>query len=266
MLDQAFERFPGEVEAVEGRIAALQRGHDAQGLRIVIEAAEGRETLVERALAGMTERRMAEIVGQRQRLGEIFVEAERARQRARHLRHFERMGEPGAVMVALVEHENLGLVLEAAEGGRMDDAVAVAAEGAAALADRLGVQPAAALPRIARIRRADMCHPSPSIRPAAWQLTLSTGALNYRVDAVAIGCDSRPEIMTMEANLDGSQRHRDRTGGAQDRRNPAAGAGRHHAARQRRGRRLLGLPVQIRHRARAAPTTTSSSRRAAPRC
>jgi hypothetical protein len=37
----------------------------------------------------------------------------------------------------------------------MDDAVAVAAEGAAALADRLGVQPAAALPRIARETRAD---------------------------------------------------------------------------------------------------------------
>ena len=31
-------------------------------------------------------------------------------------------------MVALVEHENLRLVLEAAERGRMDDAVAVAPE------------------------------------------------------------------------------------------------------------------------------------------
>ena len=155
MLDQAFERFPGEVEAVEGRVAALQRGDDAQGLRIVVEAAEGREAGIERALAGMAERRMAEIVGQRQRLGEVFVDAERARQRARHLRDFERMGEPGAVVVALVEHEDLRLVLEAAEGGRMDDAVAVAAEGAAALAGRLGVQPAAALPRIARKRRAE---------------------------------------------------------------------------------------------------------------
>ena len=185
MLDQAFERFPGEIEAVEGRVAALQRGDDAQGLRIVVEAAIGREAGVERALAGMAERRMAEIVGQRQRLGQIFVDAERARQRPRHLRDFERMGEPGAVVVALVEHENLGLVLEAAEGGRMDDAVAVAAEGAAALADRLGVQPAAALPRIARKRRAECAihrHRSPGCR----QLTLSTGALNYPVDAVAI--------------------------------------------------------------------------------
>src|SRR5580693_3801800 len=110
------------------------------------------------------------------------------------------MGEPGAVMIALVEHEHLGLVLEAAKGGRMDDAVAVAAEGAAALADRLGVQPAAALPRIARKRRAECAihrHRSARLR----QLTLRTGALNYSVDAVAIAANPRPEIMTMEATI-----------------------------------------------------------------
>ena len=84
VLDQAFERFPGEIEPVEARIAALQRGDDAQGLRIVIEAAERGEAVVERALAGMAERRMAEIVRQRQRLGEILVEAAAAaRARAR---------------------------------------------------------------------------------------------------------------------------------------------------------------------------------------
>ena len=82
---------------------------------------------------------MAEVVRQRQRLGEILVEAERAGQRAGDLRHFERMGEPGAVMVALVEHEHLGLVLEAAEGGGMDHPVAIAAERAAGLARRLRI-------------------------------------------------------------------------------------------------------------------------------
>ena len=90
----------------------------------------------------MAERRMAEIVRERQRLGEIFVEPQRAGERTRDLRHFERVGEPGAVVVALVEYEHLRLVLEAAEGRRMDDAVAVAAEGAAAFAraapDRAG--------------------------------------------------------------------------------------------------------------------------------
>ena len=54
--------------------------------------------------------------------------AERAGQRAGDLRDLDRVGEAGAEMVALVVDEHLRLVGEAAEGGRMDDAVAVALE------------------------------------------------------------------------------------------------------------------------------------------
>ena len=128
MLDQPFQRFPGEVEPVESGVAPLERGDDAQRLRVVVEAAGVGEAAVERALAGMAERRMAEVVGERQRLAQILVEPERAGERAGDLRDFERVGEPGAEMVALVEDEHLGLVGQPAEGGRMDDAVAVAAE------------------------------------------------------------------------------------------------------------------------------------------
>ena len=128
VLDQAFQRLPGEIEAVELRVAALQRRDDAQGLRVVVEAAGAFEAFVERALAGMAEGRMAEIVRQRGGLRQILVEPERARERARDLHHFERVGEPRAEMVALVIDENLRLVRQAAEGGGMDDAVAIAAE------------------------------------------------------------------------------------------------------------------------------------------
>ena len=123
----------------------------------MIEAAEGREALVERALAGMAERRMTEIVGKRQRLGEILVEAERAGERAGDLRHFEGVGEPRAVVVALVEDEDLRLVLEPAEGGRVDDAVAVAAERRCGFCSGLRMEPPAALRRIARVGRARAC-------------------------------------------------------------------------------------------------------------
>ena len=64
VLDQPFERLPGEIEAVEGGIAALERGHHPQRLRVVVEAAAGGKAAIERALAGMAERRMAEIVRQ----------------------------------------------------------------------------------------------------------------------------------------------------------------------------------------------------------
>ena len=66
VFDQPLQRLPGEIETVEGRVAALQRRHHAQRLGVVIEAAERREALVERPLAGVAERRMAEVVGQRQ--------------------------------------------------------------------------------------------------------------------------------------------------------------------------------------------------------
>src|SRR5271167_2288485 len=102
----------------------------------MIEAAEGTEALIECALAGMAEGRMTEVVGKRQRLGEVLVEVKRAGERAGDLRNLERVGEPRAVMVAFIEHEYLGLVLEAAKGTRVDDAVAVAPKRTAAFAGR----------------------------------------------------------------------------------------------------------------------------------
>ena len=83
---------------------------------------------VERVLAGVAERRVAEVVAERDRLGEVLVEREGAGQRAGELRDLDGVGQPGAEMVALVMHEHLRLVGEAAEGGGMDDAVAVALE------------------------------------------------------------------------------------------------------------------------------------------
>src|SRR5688572_29023603 len=53
-----------------------------------------------------------------------------------------------------MRHENLCLMLQAAEGGRMDDAVAVALERRAGRAFRFRVETAARLRRIAGIGRA----------------------------------------------------------------------------------------------------------------
>ena len=131
MLDHALERFPGQVEPVELGIAALERGHDPKGLGVVVETLEIREAAIERPFAGMTERRVAEVVGERKRLRQILIEAERTRQRARDLGDLERMGQPGPEMIALVKHEDLGLVGQPAKRGRMDDPVAIAPKGVA---------------------------------------------------------------------------------------------------------------------------------------
>ena len=117
---------------------------------VVVEAPMLGHAGVERVFAGMPERRVAEIVAERDRFGEVVVEPQRAGERARDLRHLDRVGQAGAEMIALVIDENLGLVREAAEGGRMDDAVAVALEFRARRRRRLGDE---APGRTRRVRR-----------------------------------------------------------------------------------------------------------------
>src|SRR3954467_5250851 len=82
VLDDALQRLPGQVEAVEIRIAVLQRRDDAQRLGVVVEAAMVPEAGIERPLPGMAERGMAEVMGERQRLREVLVEPKLAGQRA----------------------------------------------------------------------------------------------------------------------------------------------------------------------------------------
>ena len=93
-------------------------------------------------------------MGERQGLGQVLVEAERAGERARDLGDLEGMGQPGAKMIAFVEDENLGLVRESAEGGGVNDAVAVAPEGVAGCTHRFRIEPAATPPGSGCVGRA----------------------------------------------------------------------------------------------------------------
>ena len=145
VLDQALEGFPGEVQAVEFCVFPLQPGYDSQRLGVVVEAAKGGHELVKLALAGMAKGRVAEVVGQGQGFGQIFVKAKDAGDRPCDLGNFNGVGEPGAVVVALVIHENLGFMLQPPEGGGMDDAVPVALESRARRAFGLREQPSPAL-------------------------------------------------------------------------------------------------------------------------
>ena len=98
--------------------------------------------VVERLLADVTERGMAEIVAEPDRLDEVLVEAQGTRDRARDLRDLQRVGQAGAVVIALREHEHLRLVHEAPERLAVDDAVAVALKRRAQAAVGLGRPPA----------------------------------------------------------------------------------------------------------------------------
>src|SRR5262249_26342812 len=90
---------------------------------------------------------------QRDCFGEVLVAAQRSCQRAGDLRHLDRVSEPRTIVVALVGDEDLRLVLQPAEGSRMDDAVAIALERRACGAFGLMVETAARARRIGGIGR-----------------------------------------------------------------------------------------------------------------
>ena len=82
----------------------------------------------ERLLAQMAERRVPQVVSERDGLGQVLVQAERAGDGAGDVRDVERVRQPDPVVVALRRQEHLGLVLQPAERLGVGDAIAVALE------------------------------------------------------------------------------------------------------------------------------------------
>ena len=76
----------------------------------------------------VAERCVAEVVAERDRLGQVLVQPQRAGDRARDLDDVQRVGEPDPVVVALRREEHLRLVLQPAERLGVHDPVAVALE------------------------------------------------------------------------------------------------------------------------------------------
>jgi hypothetical protein len=88
---------------VEPAAVALQPLDDAERVLVVAEADAEllAQALVERGLADVAERRVAQVVAERDRLGQVLVQRERPRDGAGDAHRLERVGQPGAVVVAL---------------------------------------------------------------------------------------------------------------------------------------------------------------------
>ena len=78
--------------------------------------------LIQSALARMAEGGVPQVMPQGDGLGQVLVEAQGAGDGAGDLRHLQRVGQPGAVMVALRREKDLSLLLEPAERLAVDDA------------------------------------------------------------------------------------------------------------------------------------------------
>jgi hypothetical protein len=134
-------------DAVADLLGQVQLPRDPLGLLVVAEAApEGlAQATVELVLTGMAERRVAHVVPEADRLRQVLVQAQRARDHARDPRRLERVRHARSVVVAGRVDEDLRLLLEPAEGLRVEDPIAVALERCAQAALLLGSRPAARL-------------------------------------------------------------------------------------------------------------------------
>ena len=133
MVHDAVAHLPRQVQALP---VVLEVVDDPQALLAVAErAAQERR---ERLLAQMAERRVSQVVPERDGLRQVLVQAERARDRSGDVRDVERMGQADPVVVALGRQEHLRLVLQPAERLGVRDAVAIPLEDRADRILRLG--------------------------------------------------------------------------------------------------------------------------------
>src|SRR3954447_2104953 len=120
MARDAVADFPREIQSLP---AVLEHVDDAKALLVVGEAS-GHER-VDHPLTRMTERRMAQVVPKRNRLGELFMQAQDFCDAPRDLRHLERMGQSSAIVIACRRKKALRLVFQPPKGLRVNDAIAV---------------------------------------------------------------------------------------------------------------------------------------------
>ena len=124
-----------QVQAAMAGVALLEVLDDAQRVQVVVEAqAVALQAVVQRALAGVAERRVADVVDQRERLRQVVVQAERGGDLAGDLRDLDGVGQAAAEVVGGAAGKDLRLARQAAKGAGLHDAVAVALEGGAAVA------------------------------------------------------------------------------------------------------------------------------------
>ena len=99
----------------------LQLLNNTQTLLVVAEGLS--QALGQRHFAGVTKRRMAQVVAHSDCLRQVFIQTQRTGDGAGNAGHLQRVGHTGAVMVAFRLEKDLCLVHQAAESLGVDNAV-----------------------------------------------------------------------------------------------------------------------------------------------
>ncbi len=152
VLQNTLPRFEHQIQAGKVGVTLFELVDDPERLQVVLEAAEGAHAGIECVLAGMAERRMAQVVREADCLGQRLTEPERYGNRATYLGDFEGMREARTIQVAFVIDEDLGLVHQPPESGGVDDAIAIPLVFAAPGGRRFRVPAAPRLPLVGGVR------------------------------------------------------------------------------------------------------------------
>ncbi len=123
----------------------LESVNDPQRVQIVIETfAEPAHLAVQFLFTGVGEGRMADVVAERERLRQIFIQGQHRSYRTRDLRDFDGVRQPVAEMVGNAGRKDLHFILQPAEGAGVNDAIAIALEFVTVRVRKLGIAAAAA--------------------------------------------------------------------------------------------------------------------------
>ena len=152
--------------------------------------------MVERLFAGVTEGRMADVVDQGERLGQIRIQAQGRGHGARDLRHFKRVREAAAEVVsggiAGQAGEDLRFAGQAAKGARVQNARAVPGKWSAVGMRRLGVRAKAkfTVPADGNFRRELSRRTGFQVHDVLWQIAGCRDLLRLgRADGAFLFCE-----------------------------------------------------------------------------
>ena len=104
----------------------FQPREDPQRLSVALEAPDLRRHLIERRLAVMAERRVAQVMGQARSVDDVGVAAQSSAQLAADLGDLERVGQPVADEVVAARSHHLGLGRQPAPTRRVQHARPIA--------------------------------------------------------------------------------------------------------------------------------------------
>jgi len=136
VLDDALSDSQREVEAAMGCVSLFEPCDDAQCVQIMVKAKAMRlQRLIERLLARVAKGRVADVVGEREGLCKLCIQAEGIGEGAGDLSNFKRMREPAAEVIAGgiggQAGKHLRLAGQTSKCPRVQDASAVACKWAA---------------------------------------------------------------------------------------------------------------------------------------